>query len=285
MMSASSATPSASAPAAATAPEPSRLGLGHRLRCILAVARLLLLQLYRRRDLYVALFLGLLVVVPLASVNLFGVEGVVRYLSEVSLLLIWIVSIVICISMTARQLPEELERRTILPLLSKPVRRSDVLLGKLLGASLATGSAVLLFYAFFVVLALTKGLALGAPFVQAMLLHLGFCVLLAAITLLGSVLLTAAANVTVVTVLTVGMLLFGERLPHFAGQSSGIGAGVLRVIHWIGPHFEFFDLRLRVIHDWPPASWGAVLLALLYAAVYSGAVMTAACLIFRRKAL
>ena len=133
----------------ATQPSPTseapRLGLRHRLRCVLAVARLLLLQLYRRRDVYVALFLGLLVVVPLASINLFGVEGVVRYLSEVSLLLVWIVSIVICISMTARQLPEELERRTILPLLSKPVRRSDVLLGKLLGAGLATGSAVLLF--------------------------------------------------------------------------------------------------------------------------------------------
>ena len=60
---------------------------------------------------------------------------------------------------------------------------------------------------------------------------------------------------------------------------------MLRVIHWFGPHFEFFDLRLRVIHDWPPASWGAVLLALLYAAVYSAAVMTVACLVFRRKSL
>lgn len=270
---------------AAKTAHPPGLGMGHRARCIWTIARLLLLELYRRRDVYVALFLGVLVVIPLTAVNLFGVEGTVRYLSEVSLLLIWIVSVVVGISMAARQLPAELQRRTILPLLSKPIRRSDVVIGKFLGAGLATGSAILIFYLLFVALAVTKDLSLGAAFVQAILLHVGFCFLLSAVTLLGSVLFTPSANVTVVTVVVAGMLLFGERLPRLAEQSPGVGAGALRAIHWIGPHFEFFDLRLRVVHGWPAAPWTAVVLALLYSAAYSGVVLGLACLLFRRKPL
>lgn len=257
----------------------------HRLRTVWNVARLLLLELYRRRDVYVALILAVLVVVPLASVNIFGTEGVVRYLSELSLVLIWVVSVVVGISMASRQVPRELETRTVLPLLAKPVRRSDVLVGKFLGAGMATASAVLLFYLFFVGLALLKGLALGPTFLQGVFMHVVFCFFLSSVAMLFSVLFTASATVTLASVLTIGMLVFGARLPHLAEQSGGAAAWALRAVHLLAPHFEFFDLRMRIVHGWPPAEWWAAGLAVLYAIVYSALALTVACAVFRRKAL
>ena len=235
--------------------------------------------------LVVALVLALLVVVPLASINLFGVEGVVRYLGEISLLLIWAVSIILGMSMAARQIPRELEARTVYPLLAKPIRRSDLVLGKFLGAGLATTAAVLLFYLFFVLLCLSKGLVLGPALAQAILLHIGFCFLLSALTVLGSTVFTPSANLTCVSVVSLGVLLFGDRLLDLATRSEAAGAWFLRIVNLIGPHFEFFDLRLRVLHAWGPAPWSAVALALLYAAAYSTVLLVLACWRFNRRAL
>ena len=62
-----------------------------------------------------------------------------RYLKDVCLLLIWISSLVIAITTTARQIPAERESRTIFPLLAKPVRRGELIVGKFLGCWLACG--------------------------------------------------------------------------------------------------------------------------------------------------
>src|SRR5207249_1831873 len=93
----------------------------------------------------------------------FNDPTIVRYLKEVCLLLIWISSLVICITTSARQIPAECENRTIFPLLAKPVTRWQVVLGKFAGCWLACGIALLVFYLFFALVAESRGRESAGP--------------------------------------------------------------------------------------------------------------------------
>jgi len=261
-------------------------GMNGEMRRIWAIGRVSMLELFRRKDMYVAVILGVVIVVPLASVNLFGIEGIVRYLREISLLLIWLFSIVIGISTAARQIPAELERRTIYPLLAKPVARREVVLGKFVGAFLASGTCLLFFYLLFVLLSgMKQGAWMTVCMFQAVLLHFLFLALLTAMALCGSIVLTHSANLALSSLVAVCMLLFGQRLPDLADRATLAASILLRAIHWLAPHFEFFDLRLRVIHGWDPVPAQAVAAATAYAAVYTALFLVLAFNLFRRKQL
>ena len=119
------------------------------MNSVLAIAGVVIKELYRRKDFYVLFVLTALITLLLGSVSFFNDPKIVRYLKEVCLLLIWVSSLVIAIGMAARQIPAERENRTIFPLLAKPVTRGQVVLGKFLGCWLACGVALVMFYLFF----------------------------------------------------------------------------------------------------------------------------------------
>ncbi len=255
-------------------------------RKVWAVARVSLLELFRRRDVYAALILALVLLVPLSMVNFFGVEGIVRHLREASLLLIWIFVLVITVTNAARQIPGELQRRTILPLLARPILRSEVVLGKFTGSALAASAALLLFYLCYALLTgWRSGFWPDLALAQAVLMHLAFVWLLTAMTLAGSLILTASANVTCCVLIAAGMLLFGEQLPRIADQAAVPAAWIIRLVHYVAPHFEFYDSRVRLIHEWGAYEWGALVLVMVYTLLYIVFFLGLATLVFNRKRL
>src|SRR5213083_1123734 len=122
----------------------------------LAVASVVVKELYRRKDFYVLFVLTAVITLLMGALNFFNDEKIVRYLKEICLLLIWISALVIAIGTTARQIPAERESRTIFPLLAKPVSRAQVLLGKFAGCWLACGICLLVFYLFLFLLSGAK---------------------------------------------------------------------------------------------------------------------------------
>ncbi len=261
-------------------------GMRGSLQRIMALARLAVVDLFRRRDVSVALLLAAVALLPLLAFNFFGVSGVWRYVGEVTLLLVWIFSIAIGLGVAARQFPAEFDSRTIYPLLSKPVRRTEILLGKFLGAFLATASALCLFYVCFLLLLLLKGGGVDPVVVaQAFLFHLLFVMLLTAMAVTGSLILTPSANLTVCALAAAGMLLFGERLAGLAAGLPLASAIPAWAVHALAPHMEFFDLRLRVVHGWPPVEWPASLAVAAYALCYTAALLLLADRLFKRKKL
>src|SRR6266581_4858728 len=85
---------------------------------IQAIAGVVFKELYRRKDFYVLFILTALITISMGSVNFFGEANTARYLKEICLLLIWIASLIIAVTTTARQIPAERESRTIFPLLA-----------------------------------------------------------------------------------------------------------------------------------------------------------------------
>ncbi len=96
------------------------------MRTIFALAGVVIKELYRRKDFYVLFILTIVICVIMALVNIFNDNQIIRYIKELCLLLIWISSLVIAITTTARQIPAEREQRTLLPLLAKPLTRTQV---------------------------------------------------------------------------------------------------------------------------------------------------------------
>ena len=252
-----------------------------------AVAGIVIKELYRRKDFYVLFILTALITLVMGSFKLFNDDKIVRYIKEICLLLIWISSLVIAITTTARQLPAEKELRTIFPLLAKPITRGQLILGKFFGCWFACGLALLLFYLFF-------GIISGAKehewqllnYFQALWLHWIFLAVVIALVLLGSVVFTAvSSNATICFILVAGILFVGRHLNKVALQMPEPGRSIVYAIYFAIPHLEFYDVRDLIIHNLPLISWGTIGLATLYGLSYAGFFLLATSLIFRRKSL
>ena len=251
-----------------------------------ALVRLSLLELWRRNDIFGLLILALVLLVPLSSAKPFGASGAVRYMDEAALLLVWGYSLFIAVGTGARAFPPEFESRTIYPLLAKPVPRGVLLVGKFLGACVATASALAFFYLLFAVSCGLRGTGWFPPdLLEAFLLHLAFSAVAIAVALLGSLLMTPSCNLTLSALLLGGMFFFGRRLPEYADTVGGALKGLVLALYAVAPHAEFFDMRQRVVHGWGAVAAGVLLAVLAYAVAYTAVCLFCARLALNRKRL
>src|SRR5881394_2832761 len=221
------------------------------MRKIIAVAKVVLLEMYRRKDFYVLFILTALITALMGSITFFNDNTVVRYLKEICLLLIWVSSLVLAIGSAARQIPAERENRTIFPLLAKPVTRAHVVAGKFAGCWLACGLAVVVFYLFF-------GVVSGSrenhwpllQYIQALWLQWIMLGIVIALVLLGSVVFTApSSNATICFILVTGVLLLGRYLNIVALREPEPLRSLVYTIYFLIPHLEWYDVRDFVIYD------------------------------------
>jgi Cu-processing system permease protein len=255
---------------------------------ILAVAGVVIKELYRRKDFYVLFILTTLITCLMWLLNFFHDEQIVRFIKEICLMLIWISALVISVTTAARQIPTERESRTIFPLLAKPIARWQVLVGKFVGCWLASGAALLVFYVFFALVSASREHTLPvAAYFDAFWLHWQMLGIIIAMTLFGSVVLSAAANITIIFIVSVGILSLGGFLHKIAEHMAEPSASLLTALYYLIPHLELFNMRELIIHDWAlaPGMWLDVLAATLYGFGYTAFFLLAACLVFRRKAL
>jgi ABC-type transport system involved in multi-copper enzyme maturation permease subunit len=258
------------------------------MRTIFALAGVVIKELYRRKDFYVLFILTIVICVIMASVNIFNDNQIVRYLKELCLLLIWISSLVIAITTTARQIPAEREQRTLLPLLAKPLTRTQLIVGKFLGCWLACGLVLICFYAFFGALAASREHHWPLlNYFQAAFLHWVMLGVVVAMTLLGSLVFAApSSNSTICFVVVMTILCVGRYLSKVALALHEPSRTVIDFLYYVIPHFEWaFGMRNLIVHDWPLIEWKFFGLNILYSLAYTAIFLIAACLVFRRKAV
>lgn len=255
---------------------------------IFAVAGIVIKELYRRKDFYVLFIVTIVICLVMASVNIFNDNQIVRYLKELCLLLIWVSSLVIAITTTARQIPAEREQRTLLPLLAKPLSRVQLIVGKFLGCWLACGLVLLCFYTFFGALAASREHAWPLlNYFQAAFLHWMVLGVIVALTLLGSLVFAApSSNSTICFVVVATILCIGRYLDAVALAQPEPARSIVYGIYYAIPHLEIpFEMRNLIVHDWPLIAWNFIGLDALYLLAYAAAFLVAACLVFRRKAV
>jgi len=104
------------------------------LRPILAIASTTVGEAIRRKVLLIILLIGVLFIVVAPGLGILSARSETTVLKSFMLGVIQGVSAIIAVILTVYMIPNEIERRTIYTILSKPVQRWQFLVGKYLGA-------------------------------------------------------------------------------------------------------------------------------------------------------
>jgi ABC-type transport system involved in multi-copper enzyme maturation permease subunit len=192
---------------------------------------------------------------------------------------------------------KDLDRKTIYMVLSKPISRSQYILGKFFGIILLLFLTVSFISVFAFGCLFILKVAYVAYFVQLSwpLVFLGIFFILITLILLSSLsfLFASFSSTSFITlVLTIITYLIGQSLGDIkalieAGSITGesispITRTVVQVAYYLFPNLSFFDIKTQVAHGLQiPVS--TVFWTVLYGFVYTALIITAAALIFRKK--
>ncbi len=251
---------------------------------MLTLASVVWLEMVRRKELSVLLILLATLLAALLSFDVFGLSQVAGYVKDMGLLAVWILAWILAINTSVRQLPQEEQRGTLFPLLAKPVSRLTLIIGKWLGAwSISCLSLACFYLTVWLAVWVKGGTFQLATFTQAILLH---AAALALITSLGMAFSTRmnrdAATVTTYIVTGAAFLLL-PRVPSMLIEAKGVTSYALFTLYYLFPHFELFDLRRRLVHDWGSVNWFTLGEILLYAGLMTVVFLSLAWLGYRKR--
>lgn len=251
-----------------------------------ALARGVLLESVRRKDLWVIAILGFIIMASAGALGFFGMRGLEGFAKDLAATVLGLFSAIIAILTSCRLMPEELKNRTLYPLLARPISRFDLILGKFLGAVLATWIA-------FLMLAAMTGLALmifGVAFEPIMLQYviakmMGLAVLCAVSFALGTY-MTPSAAATLSFVLAFGSSMIVRALILAYSSSPPALQPVFKLVNAALPQYGLFDLGSRAANfNWSPVPLWVMGALLGYAIVYSSALIFVSWLKFRKQAV
>lgn len=251
-------TVSASLPAARAAAGPSPLPF---------LMKAVWLQAVRRSEILVLAILLGLYLLGAVIVRIVGMESVqaVRFVGGIGFQLGSLLSALLAILLGARQIPQELELRTIYPILAKPVSRGQVIAGKALSTWLAAVAALAMFT--LVTLAVVPHIAFQHPaaLAQGLALHVAA---LGVVTLL--VIFASLWMNTILAVLAAAAVYFGAGYAgNFLVQAGG-GARWAQFAAGLVPDFTLFDQLQRYVDGGAPLAAGSFGGLLALAALWAG---------------
>ncbi|NLB55159.1 MAG: ABC transporter permease [Lentisphaerae bacterium] len=252
---------------------------------ITTIAWIVWMERLRRKDIYVLLILCGAMLFGLAGMDILGMNKAVRYVYDVGLLLAWLFSVIITIGTSAQQIPHELSKGTIFPLLAKPVSRAELIVGKWLGAWSVSTSATVVFYVLLgIMVGFKGGLFSVVTLFQGILAHSAALAVISAIAIAFSTRSTTEAAATLTAVFSTVAIMILPQIPNmYVHEFNRLRSIGLMIIYYALPHFELFDMRRRIIHDWGSVDWKVLLMLLFYALIYSALFLLLAWLSFRNR--
>lgn len=202
----------------------------------------------------------------LSAVSLFGV----------------VIAIFIGIGLVAK----EIERRTLYTVLARPVRRWEFIVGKFLGL---VGTLVV--NTFFMALGVFAALLYVARHFErgdlSVAVALYFIVLEFVVITALALLFSSFSSPLLSAVLTFALFIvgtFAEDLRGFAAMTHGAVRGIVTVMAYLMPNFAALNVISQSAHQQPIAG-SLILYNTVYAALYAGAALAGAVLIFERRNL
>ncbi|HEY3884796.1 MAG TPA: ABC transporter permease [Vicinamibacterales bacterium] len=219
----------------------------------------------------------------------------VKIIKDLGLSATSIFGLFIAIFVGIQLVSKEVERRSVYPLLAKPVRRSELIAGKYAGLllTLLVNMVVMTVALYGVLFILARGVPLNiqgawdAPAMDPALLK-AFALIfvdLAVVTALA-LFFSSYSSPMLSAVFTLGIYVAGQfsgDLRHFDQTvSSPAAIALAKACYYVLPDFSKFDVTLAVVHG-IPVSAGYVAFSAAYAAVYIAALLFGAMVIFARR--
>ena len=264
------------------------------MRAILLVAGAVFRESVRDRVPYSMVLFAVLLMAASYLISQMTAGQDLKMIKDLGLASIAIFGLLIAVFIGIGLVSKEVERKSVYGLLSKPISRSQFILGKFLGLMLTLviniGAMTAAFYGVLFYMktvnpaveaaALTP--TLDPRLMVAIALILSELMVVTALALFFS----TFSSPLLATVLTLGLWVAGHFNADLRNFESVIDnaavAWIARVSYYVLPNLAPFDVKAEVVHG-IPVTLRHVGLTLAYAAIYTGVLLTAAVAIFRRR--
>ncbi len=254
-------------------------------RSVSLVSRGVMLETVRRKEFYVLLIMTLVFALGVLVMTFVGVENgsTGTFILNLGLTLAYFAAHLLALLSIARQVPNDINNRTLYPLLAKPLGRGQYLIGKWAACTLA-GIITLALLTTLVWFTTPKmeSYSVGV-LLQGIVLHCISMGLITAIGLFFSLLVPQGVNIIL------GMLLFtfGEKIIGFIIAHAS-NTSFKSVAVWLTsyiPDFSKLNLIVRYTDGIAPLAFGEFFGLIVYGLLLTGIVLMGSCLIFNRQPL
>jgi ABC-type transport system involved in multi-copper enzyme maturation permease subunit len=264
------------------------MGAG-RLRRIAAVATNTYRETVRERVLYNLVFFALLMTVSGLILRDLAVRQDDKIIKDLGLAAMDVFGTLIAIFIGVGLVSKEIERRSLYPLLARPLTRGDFLLGKAAGLAftLLVNVAVMTLGLYLTLFAIRLRGALAAPpsaqlLVAVAAIYAGLILVLAIALLFSTLTSSTMAAVCTFAVVVVGR--YADVIRNMREVVPGMPTWLTEVVYYLLPNFTHFDLKNRVVHG-EATSLVTLSVIVAYALSYSSVLLGLAGMAFRRKDL
>jgi len=238
----------------------------------------------RNKILYVILAFSLLVIGLTWFLADLSVGDLARIIADVGLASIHVFGVIMAVFLGITLVSQELDRKTVYVILSKPVRRSEFVVGKAVGLSLtlAITTAIMAAMLFVVHFGYRYG---GSSEPGILVASSGIYLELVLLVCIASMFSTFTTPV-LSAIFTLAMFFIGHitnDLLVFGGQSKSLLVRqAAEAMFYILPNLETFNWKNAVVYG-EARTLRPLLLSFGYFLSYSGGVLAMACLLFSRK--
>jgi ABC-type transport system involved in multi-copper enzyme maturation permease subunit len=249
------------------------------------IARTVFLEVIRDRILYLVALFALLMVMAAVLLPEVAAGAEDKILLDLGLAGIHLLSVIVAVFVGTGLINKEIEKRTVLVLIAKPVSRAAFIVGKHLGLTAVLAVLIAALGVIFMAVLTANGVAFPVGSVG---LALVFMVLEAALLVAVAIVFGVFTSSLLATLLTFAVYLMGhlsQDIVAFGKLSDNPGVQRLtNTLYLVLPDLERLNLRNEAVYGMgllptAPELWGHGLYGLLYTAL----LLTVAIAIFSRR--
>lgn len=252
---------------------------------VLRIARMTVEENLRKRILFLLLFLTLLLVGGTRLINAFGLGVQARLVKDLSLFGVQLFAIFLTFALYLNLVPNEIEHKTIYPILAKPVRRREFLWGKFLGIAflIFINLAVLALELIGIIYDLEHVLNTGVP--KVVFLNFIECCILGAILIFFSLFLSTPINLSLTALIYIIGTISSTYATFLAGTRHSLFYKIIvQGFKAVIPQFDYLHIKNAVVFNYF-IDTKYFLFTIFYGFMYAILVMLLSEMIFERKDL
>lgn len=264
------------------------------IRHIIRIASITFEESYRKKFLYILLFLSAIIMISAFLFDPFNIGVQPPVLLDICLTALGFFGLVLTFALFLTAIPNEIEKKTLYPLITKPINRSDYLWGKYLG------NMGMIFINLFVitleiVFLINKIIPPDVPmseriptlmtiFWTALLIFVE-CGVVGSLIVFFSPFMSYPVNLVLTILLYISGNVSQAYINYLAAEkTTALGASLAIILKYLLPNFEYFHIKNSVVHSYiidPNYVSGATVYGFMYILI----VMLIADILFQRKDL
>ncbi len=237
----------------------------------------------RSKILYLFFIFGIIMLFGSRVISLLAIDDPVKIIKDFGLGSIHFFSVLIVIVLGIDLVNKEIERKTIYNILSKPIKRYQFLLGKLIGMMLTIFIVMLIMFIAFLAMLLVRTGTLHIEYSGVIFMIFLECIVLTSFALLFSTVSSQIfSTIFTLAIFMAGHSTFALKMLKGFLDNRGIGAFLCDVLYYLLPNLSNFNIKNDIVHN-VTIGFDIYAQATVYALVYSSLVFLLSLYAFSKR--